>query len=142
MIKVKINDQQSEIDIDQDILQDCKNIVRKATKMEGYDGGEISIAFVDNSKIRELNNKFRKVDKVTDVLAFPMGEEILGDIIISKERALIQSEDYGHSLKREICYLVTHGILHLLGYKHKTAGEKKEMRKREERILKELEIKR
>ncbi len=142
MIKVKINDQQSGIDINQDILQNCKDIVRKATKMEGYDGGEISIAFVDNNKIRELNNKFRKVDEVTDVLAFPMGEEILGDIIISKERALTQSEDYGHSLKREICYLVTHGILHLLGYKHKTVGEKNEMRKREERILKELEIKR
>ncbi|MDZ7672098.1 MAG: rRNA maturation RNase YbeY [Halanaerobiales bacterium] len=142
MIKMEINNQQEKIDIDKNLYKDFKNIITKATEMEGYDGGEISVALVDNAKIRELNKKFRKKDEVTDVLSFPMDEEILGDIIISAERALSQSKDYGHSFKREICYLVTHGILHLLGYDHKNEGEKKEMRKKEERILKELEIKR
>lgn len=142
MIKMEINNQQEKIDIDKSLYQDFENIITKATEMEGYDGGEISIALVDNAKIKELNKKFRKKNEVTDVLSFPMDEEILGDIIISAERALSQSKDYGHSFKREICYLVTHGILHLLGYNHKNEGEKKEMRKKEERILKELEIKR
>jgi|AntRauTorckE6833_2_1112554.scaffolds.fasta_scaffold00017_44 probable rRNA maturation factor len=142
MIKMEINNQQEKIDIDKNLYKDFENIITKATEMEGYDGGEISVALVDNAKIRELNKKFRKKDEVTDVLSFPMDEEILGDIIISAERALSQSKDYGHSFKREICYLVTHGILHLLGYDHKNEGEKKEMRKKEERILKELEIKR
>jgi probable rRNA maturation factor len=139
---MEINNQQEKIDIDKNLYKDFENIITKATEMEGYDGGEISVALVDNAKIRELNKKFRKKDEVTDVLSFPMDEEILGDIIISAERALSQSKDYGHSFKREICYLVTHGILHLLGYDHKNEGEKKEMRKKEERILKELEIKR
>ena len=142
MIKMEINNQQEKIYIDKNLYKDFENIITKATEMEGYDGGEISVALVDNAKIRELNKKFRKKDEVTDVLSFPMDEEILGDIIISAERALSQSKDYGHSFKREICYLVTHGILHLLGYDHKNEGEKKEMRKKEERILKELEIKR
>ncbi len=142
MIKMEINNQQDKIDIDKSLYKDFENIITKATEMEGYDGGEISIALVDNKKIKELNKKFRKKNEVTDVLSFPMDDEILGDIIISAERASSQSKDYGHSFKREICYLVTHGILHLLGYDHKTEGEKKEMRKKEERILKELEIKR
>lgn len=142
MIKTEINDQQNKIEIDEDLYQEFKNIITKATKMEGYDGGEISIAFVDNEKIKELNKKFRNKNEATDVLSFPMDDEILGDIIISVERALSQSEDYGHSFRREICYLVTHGILHLLGYDHKIEGEKEEMRKKEKRILKELEIKR
>ena len=142
MIKMEINNLQKEVEIDEKLYEDFKNIITKATEMEGYDGGEISIAFVNNEKIKELNNKFRNINEETDVLSFPMDEEILGDIIISAEKALSQSKDYGHSFKREICYLVTHGILHLLGYDHKTDGEKKEMRKKEERILKELEIKR
>jgi probable rRNA maturation factor len=142
MIKMEINNLQEKVEIDEKLYKDFKNIITKATEMEGYDGGEISIAFVNNEKIKELNNKFRNINEETDVLSFPMDEEILGDIIISAEKALSQSKDYGHSFKREICYLVTHGILHLLGYDHKTDGEKKEMRKKEERILKELEIKR
>jgi probable rRNA maturation factor len=142
MIKMEINNLQEKVEIDEKLYEDFKNIITKATEMEGYDGGEISIAFVNNEKIKELNNKFRNINEDTDVLSFPMDEEILGDIIISAEKALSQSKDYGHSFKREICYLVTHGILHLLGYDHKTDGEKKEMRKKEERILKELEIKR
>jgi len=142
MIKMEINNLQEKVEIDENLYEDFKNIITKATEMEGYDGGEISIAFVNNEKIKELNNKFRNINEETDVLSFPMDEEILGDIIISAEKALTQSKDYGHSFKREICYLVTHGILHLLGYDHKTDGEKTEMRKKEERILKELEIKR
>ena len=135
MIKMEINDLQDKVEIEEDLYEDFKKIITKATEMEGYDGGEISIAFVNNEKIKELNNKFRNINEVTDVLSFPMDEEILGDIIISAERALSQSKDYGHSFKREICFLFVHGLLHLLGYDHLSKEEEKEMFSLQEKIL-------
>lgn len=142
MIRTEINDQQNKVEISENLYQDFKNIITEATKMEGYDGGEISIAFVDNKKIKELNDKFRNKDEVTDVLSFPMDDEILGDIIISAERAAEQAEDYRHSLKRELAYLTVHGMLHLFGYDHHSEKEKNEMRQKEERVLTQLGISR
>ena len=110
---------------------------------------EVSVTFVDDEGIRELNNKFRKMDKPTDVLSFPLmdyeGESDepyfdelahnLGDIVISLERAMAQANEFGHSVRREIGYLTIHSMLHLLGYDHLDEGEqKKQMRKREEEI--------
>ena len=121
--------------------------------------------FVDNEEIREINNDTRGIDRATDVLSFPMldyedkkvfkemykdkefnetfmdGEElVLGDIVLSLERALEQSEAYNHSFTREACYLVVHSVLHLLGYDHMEDEDKKIMRKREEEILGKLDI--
>ena len=121
--------------------------------------------FVDNEEIREINNETRGIDRATDVLSFPMldyqdkkvfkemykdnnfditfmdGEElVLGDIVLSLERALEQSREYNHSFERESCYLVVHSVLHLLGYDHMEEDDKKIMRKREEDILGKLYI--
>ena len=120
---------------------------------------------IRNEEIREINNDTRGIDRATDVLSFPMldyedkkvfkemykdkefnetfmdGEElVLGDIVLSLERALEQSEEYNHSFTREACYLVVHSVLHLLGYDHMEDEDKKVMRKREEEILGKLDI--
>lgn len=126
---------------------------------------QISLLFVTDEEIREINLETRNIDRATDVLSFPMldyekgkvykdiyrnfefdetfkdGEElVLGDMVLSLERALEQSEEYGHSYEREVCYLVVHSILHLLGYDHMEEEEKNIMRKREEEILNKLNI--
>ncbi|MBC7075888.1 MAG: rRNA maturation RNase YbeY [Syntrophomonadaceae bacterium] len=115
---------------------------------------ELSIVFADNNFIQELNLSYRGENKPTDVLSFAMNEmtdgepefdfpddvNMLGDIIISLEQARAQSEEYGHSLEREVGYLVAHGMLHLLGYNHETSEEKQKMRRREEQIMLEVKL--
>lgn len=116
---------------------------------------------VDEEYIRRLNSDIRKIDKVTDVLSFPSldgirgvilkkknypdetdeeGNLFIGSIAVCEKRAKEQAEEYGHSYERELNYLVTHGIFHLLGYDHMTDGDKAEMREREERVLKKLNL--
>ena len=103
---------------------------------EHFDGpAEISVTFVDNNRIHELNKEYRDKDSATDVLSFPLGEngeydidedngcKLLGDIVISMERAMEQAELYGHSLQREVAYLTVHSMLHLLGYDHEAGGQ-------------------
>ena len=111
---------------------------------------EISVTFVEAEEIRSLNREYRDNDKVTDVLSFPQfddlneipdfGEICLGDVVICKERAEEQAEEFGHSFEREIIYLFTHSILHLLGCDHMEDDEKKEMRQREEEVMEYLGI--
>lgn len=108
---------------------------------------EISISLVDNDEIKTLNKQYRNVDKETDVLSFPMDQEfdipgisILGDIIISMEKALEQAEDFSHSVEREIAYLTAHSVYHLLGYDHMNDEERYEMREKEKHIMKKLKI--
>jgi len=115
---------------------------------------ELSIVFVDNNFIQELNLNYRGENKPTDVLSFAMNEmtdgepefdfpddvNMLGDIVISLEQAKAQSEEYGHSLEREVGYLAVHGMLHLLGYDHETSEEKQKMRRREEQIMLEVKL--
>lgn len=124
---------------------------------------EINVLVTDDQTIRVINNEYRKVDKATDVLSFPMfqftpgslPEDLtayldpetgclpLGDMAISRERAEAQAKEFGHSAKREIGYLTIHSVLHLLGYDHVDEGEmKKQMRAREEAICKEIDLKR
>lgn len=110
---------------------------------------EISVSIVDNEEIRQINKQFRNIDRETDVLSFPMltfaegemaernenDEIVLGDIIISLERAREQAAEYGHSLKREIAFLTAHSMLHLLGYDHMEPEEEAEMFRRQKEIL-------
>ena len=112
---------------------------------------DVYVKFTTNEEIRKINNEFRNIDKPTDVLSFPMYErediaalkedtqdeieKILGDIIVSIEKVKEQANEYGHSFERELSYLVTHGMLHLLGYDHIIEEEKSVMREREEEIL-------
>ena len=117
---------------------------------------DVYITLTNNENIRKINAEHRQIDKATDVLSFPMFdraeidslkvedeeefEDILGDIIVSVEKVREQAEEYGHSFERELAYLVTRGMLHLLGYDHMIEEEKVVMRKREEEILGALEI--
>lgn len=122
---------------------------------------EVSVTFVDNEEIREINKNYRNIDLPTDVLSFPMidygrdngeggvenmdldsGEIVLGDIVISLEMAYEQALDYGHSFQREISFLMVHGMLHLLGYDHEKEEDRKKMRSEEERILSSINMER
>ena len=116
---------------------------------------EVSVTFVDDEQIHELNKKYRDIDRPTDVLSFPLGENgkydknpetganLLGDIVISLERAVAQANMYGHSLNREIGFLTVHSMLHLLGYDHEKGGiELVRMREKEEAVLTQLGLKR
>lgn len=132
-----------------------KMLVRKAVEAtldyEQYGNPcEVSVSFVDNAEIRELNKKFRGIDKATDVLSFPLfdyegdSEEppvdemlgMLGDIVLSLEQAGVQAEEYGHSFEREVAFLTVHSMLHLLGYDHETGEEDEaDMRRRQSAIM-------
>ncbi|NLY66931.1 MAG: rRNA maturation RNase YbeY [Tissierellia bacterium] len=143
---ILIDNRQDKVKLDEDIIPLIEEAVEAVLKLEGKSlGYEISISFVDNEEIRELNRIYRNVDKETDVLSFPMGEDfiqvnMLGDIVISLEKALEQSVEYGHSLKREIIYLIVHSMFHLLGYDHMTEDEKEIMRRKEKEVMKKLKI--
>mgnify|MGYP001031908111 CR=1 FL=1 len=116
---------------------------------EHFDGpAEISVTFVDNNRIHELNKEYRNKDSATDVLSFPLGEngeydtnpetgaKMLGDIVISVEHALSQANLYGHGIEREVAFLTVHSMLHLLGYDHEKGGlERTIMREKEEQVL-------
>lgn len=119
------------------------------------DDAEVSVTLVDNETIRELNNEHRGIDRATDVLSFPMGDEegfevdpdtdaiLLGDIVISLERAKEQAEEYGHSYRREVAFLLTHSLFHLLGYDHvNSEEEEKIMFAKQEKVLQKLGISR
>ena len=132
-----------------------ENVISEALKYEGVsDNTEISVTIVDNEEIRKINNKFRNIDRATDVLSFPLidfdnedlpndGSKIyLGDIIISIERAKEHANEYGHSLDREVGFLTAHSMLHLLGYDHMVPEEEKVMFAKQEEILSNLGLKR
>ena len=140
--------------VTEEILKTMEAAAAYCLELEGIDQErtEISVTFVEAEEIRELNRDYRDNDKVTDVLSFPQfddlndipdfGEICLGDVVICKERAEEQAEEFGHSVEREIIYLFTHSILHLLGYDHMEEEEKKEMRAREEEVMTHLGIER
>ena len=160
------DNRQEKIEVTEELVKELEHTIEFALKEEEVNiPFEISLLFVDNDEIREINNETRNIDKETDVLSFPMldypkdkafkdvyknyefdetymdGEElVLGDIVLSLEKALEQSKEYNHSFKREASYLVVHSVLHLLGYDHMEEDEKKVMRKREEEILGQLDI--
>ena len=132
-------------DVEELIVSACKSVL----SIENFsDDAEISVTLVDADEIRALNRDFRNIDRATDVLSFPLGENgeydtnpengcfMLGDVIINVNQALTQANEFGHSKEREIAYLTVHSVLHLLGYDHvDEAGEKKLMRKKEEEAL-------
>jgi len=107
----------------------------KVLKEEKIEEGEISLALVSDEEIKRLNNEYRGKNTVTDVLSFPLDEEMIGEVIISWTRANAQAKEYGHTLNRELGFLLVHGLLHLLGYDHETEKNEREMRKKQEEIL-------
>jgi probable rRNA maturation factor len=108
----------------------------------------LALHLVDNDTIRALNAEHRAIDAVTDVLSFglmshefvlPPGEPLhLGDVVVCYPRTVEQAEEYGHSIERELAYLVAHGVLHVLGYDHEEEGERLRMRQKEEEALEPL----
>lgn len=117
----------------------------------------INIVLTNPSNIQQINEQYRNIDKPTDVLSFPMfeqeelkkykklegvGQEVLGDIIISIEQVIKQAKEYGHSFEREFAYMLVHGFYHIIGYDHIAENDKKVMREKEENILEKLNIKR
>ena len=146
-MKYYIDNRQSKYEITEELEKLLELVINEALMVEGISKDyEVSISFVENSEIRELNREYRGIDKETDVLSFPMDEDlpiptpILGDIIISIEKAYEQSLDYGHSLDREIAYLTAHSMFHLMGYDHMNEEEKKIMRNKEKQVMKNLGI--
>ena len=129
---------------------EVRNIVKKAAAetllMEKSEDCEVSVFLTDDVRIRELNESYRSVDRATDVLAFAMREsvdgklnqELLGDVVISVPTAERQAGSYGHSLKVEMSLLVSHGVLHLLGYEHEGDDEADVMRQKQEEVLRLL----
>ena len=141
------------IPITKDLRSLVKHSCTETLYEEGYKGDfEVSVMFTDNEGIRAINKEYRDIDRETDVLSFPMtndGEEftvdpetdcyMLGDIVISVEKALAQAEEYGHSFKRELAFLTVHSMLHLLGYDHeRSEEEEREMFGKQDIVLEAL----
>ena len=140
---------ETEEDLDEYIDTIKKVLVHGLDKLKTGDV-TFNIIFVNNPYIHELNKNYRNIDRETDVITFALEddktfnpeERILGDIYISIDKAKSQSEEYGHSLKRELCFLAVHGMLHLLGYDHMEKEDERVMFNLQEEILDEMGIKR
>jgi len=155
-IKVIISNNQKDIKIPTGVRMLVRRCCTAVLVNEAFTGSaEISVSFVNDERMRELNLKHRNIDETTDVLSFPLGmdgvydinndtgAQMLGDIVISVPRAVEQAGRFGHSLQREIGYLTVHSMLHLLGYDHEPGGlELVRMREKEEAVLTQLGLKR
>ncbi|MDF2839243.1 MAG: hypothetical protein K0Q99_14 [Clostridia bacterium] len=157
-MSVLIDNRQDKIEVDSNMEALVEKVVQKALEIEVEDDYEVSISFVDNQEIKELNKQYRGKDIPTDVLSFPLMEfeetevnynnadefvqedRLLGDIVISLEKTQEQASDYGHSFERELSFLVVHGILHLLGMDHEDEQQEKEMLQKQDNILQLLNI--
>ena len=160
MVRLIWDNEQEFIDITDDLIKTLTACMEQTLAFETFDkDAEVSLTFTDNSGIKERNRIARGIDKPTDVLSYPMldyeadgtleicdedlseGAVVLGDILISMEKAVSQSEEYGHSLKRELCFLTVHSMLHLLGYDHERSQEEEAlMFEKQDEILNQLGI--
>ena len=151
---ISLDNDQEKIEISTELeglLNKAMNLVARLENLS--ENTEVDITIVTDEEIHVLNRDYRGVDRATDVLSFALdegddepeilgaeAEHLLGDIIISAEKANEQAEEFGHGLNREIVYLAVHGMLHLLGYDHVVEDEKIVMRRREEEILREIDL--
>lgn len=165
---ILIDNRQNKIEVTKELETVIKDVIEYTLKAEKlFIDNEVSVIFIDNEEIREINKKNRGIDKITDVLSFPMlnypenkvfkdvyinykfdesdlydEKLVIGDVALSLEKSKQQSEEFGHSFIRECAYLTVHSILHLLGYDHMEETQKNIMRKREEEILNNFSISR
>lgn len=148
-----------DIEENEEYIELAEKVIGQAFFIEGIDNLNlyINIILTNPRNIKEINEKYRNIDKETDVLSFPMFEkleidnmktkgnditEALGDIVISIERVKEQAEEYGHSFEREFSYMLVHGFYHLMGYDHMEQEDKMQMREKEEGVLNQLNISR
>lgn len=154
------NNEQDKFDIPEAWINKLNEALQLAAEQEGVQNGEVTLTFVDNQEIHQLNKQYRGIDRPTDVLSFAMNDDVddeleiifevesedeldplsgmLGDIIISVERAEEQRIEYGHSLEREIGFLFVHGFLHLLGYDHQDDEAEAIMMAKQEAVLQKV----
>lgn len=151
---VTLENNQEKVSIPEALEADLTKAMNVVAELEALSPQtEVDITLVDDAAIHELNRTYRGIDRPTDVLSFALdeGEEepevdddeiehLLGDVIISAPTAVRQGEEYGHGLEREVTYLAVHGMLHLLGYDHMEEKDKLIMRKREEEVLRRLDL--
>lgn len=151
-IKVNIENKQKTVRIPTGMRLLIRRACHAVLHLENFEGdAEVDVSIVDNNQIRIINNEQRRIDAVTDVLSFPLGENgvydknpatgayMLGDIVISIERAAEQAVQFEHGLQREVGYLTVHSMLHLLGYDHVNGGiEAVHMREKEEKVMTSL----
>lgn len=144
------NDTNEDLDLDL-IRKKAEKTITEVLRVENIsENVEVSLSIVDKETIHKLNKDYRNVDRETDVLSFPLDEEgfdnegnpliLLGDIVICLDVAEDQAADFGHSLEREIMYLICHSTLHLLGYDHIEEDDKKVMRSKEKEVMKNLGV--
>lgn len=147
-LRVIITNNQKKVKIPTGLRMLVRRCCHAVLQLENFSGiAEISVTFVDNEEIHKLNKQYRDKDMPTDVLSFVMGEngtydidpktgaQILGDVVISMEKAVEQAERYGHNIQREVGYLTAHSVLHLLGYDHEDNMERVRMREKEEKVM-------
>lgn len=156
-LQLDYSNEQNKIDIPEQWIGKLTELLQLAGEAEGMSEGEVTLTFIDDEGIHALNRDYRNIDRPTDVLSFAMQDEgteeldiifevesedepdpisgMLGDIIISVERAVAQSEEYGHSLEREIGFLFVHGFLHLIGYDHQDEESEAVMTAKQEAVL-------
>lgn len=148
-MEVSIDNRQNKVVCGEELEKLILDAIEMSLKKEGIDDHvEVSVSFVDNHEIQQLNKEYRNIDKPTDVLSFPLHENLenitppicLGDIVISLEKAVEQSEEYNHSYNREVAFLTVHSMFHLMGYDHDTEENTKQMRHKEEEVLQALGI--
>ena len=150
-MNVTIGVEPDTLNVESELEEEIIRAAELVGKLYGAENSELSITLTDDEHIHELNKNFRGVDKPTDVLSFAFREsdepqilnqevEILGDIIISLERAKIQAENFGHPYLREVIFLTVHGLLHLLGYDHIEDADRIEMEREQDFIMSELGI--
>ena len=154
-MKIKMNTtisfEPETLTVEENLLEEILRAADIVGEIYGVENSELSITLMDDKNIHALNKKYRGTDKATDVLSFAFREsdepevigadfEILGDVIISLERAKVQAEEFGHSFLREIIFLEVHGLLHLLGYDHIEDDERLEMEAEQKFIMDKLGI--
>ena len=144
------NDTNEDLDLEL-IREKALKTIEEVLKVENFnENAEVSLSIVDKDTIHKLNKDYRNVDRKTDVLSFPMDEEafdnegnpifLLGDIVICLDVARKQADEFGHSLEREMMYLICHSTLHLLGYDHIEEDDKVKMRAKEKEVMKNLGV--
>ena len=151
-MNVMISNYPEELEFPTDIEENVRAAAEKVGELYGVENGEVSVTLTNNEYIHTLNKQYRGIDRPTDVLAFALNESeepdvedgpdvnVLGDLVISVERAKEQAADYGHSVKREIAFLTVHGMLHLLGYDHMEEEDRLEMEAEQRFVMEKLGI--
>lgn len=151
-MNVIISNYPEDLKVPAEYVQNVTAAAEKVGELYGVDNGEVSITLTNNDYIHELNREYRGIDRPTDVLSFALNESeepevtggsdinVLGDLVISVERAEEQAKDFCHSVKREMAFLTVHGMLHLLGYDHMEEADRLEMEKEQRFVMEKLGI--